>query len=79
MLADRLVRILNPQTPEYALQESFVGVFYLKTIQQLKGFPGPLFLLSEQKVGMTIEYFESGINLRPDQVGLVNAHLQVVR
>lgn len=79
MLAERLVWVFNSQAPEYALQESFVGMFHLKTIQQLKGFPGPLFLLGKQKVGMAIECFESCINLRPDQVRLVDAHLQVVR
>jgi hypothetical protein len=79
MLAESLVRVLNPQAPENALQESFVGMFNLKTIQQLKGFPSPLFLLGKQKVGMAIECFESGINLSPDQVRLVDAHFQVVR
>jgi hypothetical protein len=46
MFAQRLVRVLNPQAPENALQKSFVGMFHLKTIQQLKGFRSPLFLLS---------------------------------
>ena len=54
-------------------------MFHLKTVKQLKGFPGPLFLLGKQRVGVAIECFESRIKLRPDQVRLVDAHLQIVR
>jgi hypothetical protein len=78
MLAQRLVRVLNLQAPKKALQESFVGMFHLKTVKQLEGFPGPLFLLGEQRVGVAIECFQSRIKLRSDQVRLVDAHLQVV-
>ena len=79
MFAERLIRVLNPQAPEDAMQESFVRVLHLKTIEQLKGFTSPLFLLCEQNVGMAIECYQSSINLCPHQVRLVYAHLQIVR